>query len=116
MPMARGIVYAEGLVFGRQSTGRSLRLGNALAGAELAASVADPAALLHQAAVAVAPLHQSNDVQRTVLEAMAAGLPVVATSGVRQRRWGGGDEELLLADQPNGFARIGGHVLYSRSV
>src|SRR5260370_34824224 len=104
MPMARGIVYAEGLVFGRQSTGRSLRLGNALVGAELAASVADPAALLHQATVAVAPLHQSNDVQRTVLEAMAAGVPVGATSGARQRPGGGGGRELRVAGAPEGIA------------
>ena len=86
-------------------------LGNALAGAELVTGVPDPGALLHQSTVAVAPLRHATDVHRTVLEPMAAGLAVVATSGVLQRLTVGAGEEVLVADEPKDFARKVIHLL-----
>jgi len=83
----------------------SVPVGNALAGAEVTASVADPVPLLQQATVAVAPLRHGRDIQRSVLEPMAVGLAVVATSVARQRLERAGGEELLVADEPKDLAR-----------
>ncbi|HZW90107.1 MAG TPA: glycosyltransferase family 4 protein, partial [Myxococcaceae bacterium] len=76
-----------------------------LAGADITAGVADTGPLLQQATVAVAPLRHGREVQRSVLEPMAVGLAVVATSVARQRLERAGGEELSIADEPKDFAR-----------
>jgi len=80
------------------------RLRAALAGAVLATGIPDPGPVLRQSTVAVAPLRHSTEVQRTILEPMAAMLPVVATSGVLQRLAVNPGRELLVADDPKDFA------------
>lgn len=59
---------------------------------------------LRRAAVAVAPMQAGSGQQLKVLEAMASGTPVVATtlaaSGIEARR----GEHLLVADEPDAFA------------
>lgn len=63
---------------------------------------------LRRAAVAVAPMQAGSGQQLKVLEAMASGTPVVATtlaaSGIEARH----GEHLLVADEPHAFAA---HVL-----
>jgi polysaccharide biosynthesis protein PslH len=111
MPLIRERVpNARFVIVSREPVGIP-SLGHALAGAELVAGVSDPGALLHQSTVAVAPLRHGTDVHRTVLEPMAAGLAVVATSGVLQRLTVGAGEEVLVADEPKDFARKVIHLL-----
>jgi glycosyltransferase involved in cell wall biosynthesis len=53
---------------------------------------------LNQAAVFVAPLRFAAGIQNKVLEAMAAGTPVVTTSLINEGLSAQPDHELLLAD------------------
>ena len=66
--------------------------------------VEDVASHLRRAAVAVAPMQAGSGQQLKVLEAMASGTPVVATtlavSGIEARH----GEHLLVADEPHAFA------------
>lgn len=104
MPIVRERVPGARLViFSRESVANP-RLGAALAGAVLATGIPDPGPVLRQSTVAVAPLRHSTEVQRTILEPMAAMLPVVATSGVLQRLAVNAGHELLVADDPKDFA------------
>ena len=75
-----------------------------LPGVTVTGALPDLAPVLAAAHVMVAPLRFSSGIQNKVLEAMAAGLPVVTTSGVA----GGvpGSEGLLrAADDADGLAR-----------
>lgn len=60
----------------------SLRNRARRAGVEVTGTVPDVRPYLWRAAIAVAPLETAHGVQNKVLEAVAAGLPVVATSAV----------------------------------
>jgi glycosyltransferase involved in cell wall biosynthesis len=111
MPLVRERVPGARLVVVSREPAGTPPLGSALAGAEIAASVADPVPVLHQATVAVAPLRQGRDIQKSVLEPMAAGLAVIATPGARQRLQGASGEELVVADEPRDFARKIVHLL-----
>ena len=66
--------------------------------------VPDIRVALDEARVSIAPLTWGGGIKGKVVEAMAGGLPVVATSvgaeGMRVR----GGEELLIADEPEAFA------------
>ena len=53
-------------------------------GASVTGAVADVRPYLHQAAISVAPLRTARGLQNKVLEALAAGLPVVTTSAVAE--------------------------------
>jgi hypothetical protein len=57
------------------------------------------------AAVAVAPLRIARGLQNKVLEAMAMRVPVVASPAAFQGINAVADEDLLVADEPEGFAR-----------
>jgi glycosyltransferase involved in cell wall biosynthesis len=86
-------------------------VAGALTGAELVAGVPDPALMLHQSMVAVAPLRHGGDLRRTVLEPMGAALPVVATSAVLKGLAVSAGLELLVADEPKEFALKVAHLL-----
>jgi hypothetical protein len=74
-------------------------------GVEIAAPVTDVRALLHTHAVAAAPAQAGSDLRSSVLEPMAAGVPVVATTtAVSQLRAVAG-RDILTADDPLDFAR-----------
>ena len=59
---------------------------------------------LWRAAVAVAPLHTARGLQNKVLEALAAGVPVVTTTAVGEGLPGGVASGCAFADQPEYFA------------
>lgn len=67
--------------------------------------VPDLNAYLNEAAVFVAPLRFAAGVQNKVLEAMAAGTPVVTSSLVNKGLSAAEERDLLVADTPAGFAR-----------
>jgi glycosyltransferase involved in cell wall biosynthesis len=71
---------------------------------EIHANVPDPAAFLRSLAVVIAPLRAGGGMRIKVLEAMALGKPIVATSVGA----GGIDvhdgEDILIADDPDAFA------------
>jgi glycosyltransferase involved in cell wall biosynthesis len=60
---------------------------------------------LHAASVSIAPLRVARGVQNKVLEAFAAGTPVVATSAAAKGIVAQPGEHLLVADDPQAFAR-----------
>jgi glycosyltransferase involved in cell wall biosynthesis len=60
---------------------------------------------LWRSAVSVAPVELAQGVQNKVLEALAAGLPVVVTSAVRAGLPAGVERGCLVADEPDGFSR-----------
>lgn len=80
-------------------------------GARLAADAPDVRPHLAEASVVVVPLRIGGGSRLKILEAMAAGRPVVSTSigaeglGVRH------NEHILLADDPQEFAHITVHLL-----
>jgi glycosyltransferase involved in cell wall biosynthesis len=77
VPKVRIVIASKGsMLFGRKSD---------LVGVEVIAPVTDLRPLFHADTVAVAPLRAGGDVRSSVLEPMAAGVPVVATSRVRDR-------------------------------
>lgn len=73
-------------------------------GAEVAGFVEDMAIELRRAHVAVAPLLSGAGAQTKVLEAMACGTPVVATSLANAAIGAEHGRDLLLADEPEAFA------------
>jgi sugar transferase (PEP-CTERM/EpsH1 system associated) len=66
---------------------------------------ADLSQVLNQAAVFAAPLRFAAGIQNKVLEAMAAGLPVVTTSVVNAGIQARSGAELIVADEPDEAAR-----------
>lgn len=66
--------------------------------------VADLNAALNDAAVFAAPLRFAAGVQNKVLEAMAAGLPVVTTSYVNSGLEAEDGRHLIVADEPEAFS------------
>ena len=80
----------------------------ALAGIEgvtVTGSVTDVREYLDKASVCVVPLRIAQGVQNKILEAMASGLPVVATSKVLPGLNAKPDRDLLVADEPADFAK-----------
>lgn len=80
------------------------RLADAVGGVEVTGSVLDVRPHLSAAAVFVAPLHLARGVQNKVLEAVAAGLPCVVTTAVRDGLPEGIAKACLVADDAEGFA------------
>ncbi len=66
--------------------------------------VPDIRACLRQARVAVCPITVGAGIQTKVIEAMAMGRPVVATSKACQALSAKNGEDLLIADEPKAFA------------
>lgn len=88
---------------GAEPVGRVRRLA-ALPGVSVSGYVADLNGLLNESAVFVAPLRFSAGVQNKVLEAMAAGVPVVATPNVNEGMAAEPGREILLAEDAAGLA------------
>jgi polysaccharide biosynthesis protein PslH len=71
-------------------------------GVEVTGRVDDPREWLRRAQVSVAPLHIARGIQNKVLEAMAMGLPVVATTNATQGVGGRDGDHYLVADDVDG--------------
>lgn len=83
------------------------------AGVEVLSPAPDMAACLRDAAVAVAPMQSGGGVQTKVLEAMATGLPVVATALANSGIRASDGEHLAIADGAAAFAEAIGGLLGS---
>jgi sugar transferase (PEP-CTERM/EpsH1 system associated) len=59
---------------------------------------------LHKGAIAICPLRCGSGMQNKVLEAMAAGTPIVATSIANLAIGARNEKELMVADRPEAFA------------
>ena len=97
VPQARFVVASKDPITNPAAAGR-------LRGVELLPST-DLRLLFHDRAVAAAPLHAGFDVRGSVLEAMAAGIPVVTTGRVREHLGATADFELRVGDTATDFAR-----------
>jgi glycosyltransferase involved in cell wall biosynthesis len=97
IPEARFVVYSRDPV----PTGRSL---TELTGVEVVGSVTDVRPLLHTAAVAAASGRPGSDLRSTVLEPLAAGIPVVAPSRVREQLFPEVGHGIRIADHPSDVA------------
>lgn len=78
-------------------------LGEQQPGVEITGFV-DPRPYLERAAVLIAPLRSSGGMRVMLLEALARGIPVVATSLACTGLELVGGEQLLIADRPSDFA------------
>lgn len=101
IPQTRFLLYSRDPA----PTGRAM---TQLAGVEVAASTTDVRPLLHSGVVAAAPVRLGSDLRGAVLEPMAAGIPVVATSKVRDQLPGEIDHAMRIADDPSEAA---GHLV-----
>jgi glycosyltransferase involved in cell wall biosynthesis len=66
--------------------------------------VPDMRLYLSKAAVCVVPLRIAMGIQNKILEAMAMGVPVVATSAANRGINAAHGQEILVADDPESFA------------
>jgi glycosyltransferase involved in cell wall biosynthesis len=78
---------------------------------EVTGFVADMRPYIEQAQVAVCPLPYAVGIQNKILEAMALGTPVVASSHAAAGLLATADQNLLIADQPSAFAASVLHLL-----
>ena len=78
---------------------------------EVTGYVADIRPYIEQAQVAVCPLPYAVGIQNKILEAMALGTPVVASSHAATGLLATAEQNLLVADQPEAFAASVLHLL-----
>jgi polysaccharide biosynthesis protein PslH len=101
----RAVPGAEFWCVGRDPCSAVRAAAHRAVGVHLTGSVPDVCPYLARASVSVAPIRYGTGTRLKILEAMAAGLPVVSTrlgaEGLDFRP----DEDLVLADRPGAFAR-----------
>ncbi|XZE54253.1 TIGR03087 family PEP-CTERM/XrtA system glycosyltransferase [Planctomycetaceae bacterium SH139] len=78
LPKLSGVIDVQLSVVGRRPCRQVLELGS-IPGVKIVGEVPDVRPHLHQADVAISPLKLARGIQNKVLEAMAAGMPVVVT-------------------------------------
>jgi sugar transferase (PEP-CTERM/EpsH1 system associated) len=78
--------------------------------------VPDIRAYLSKAAVCVVPLRIAMGVQNKILEAMAMGVPVIATSVANRGINARNEREILVADEPESFAAATTRLLTDQSL
>lgn len=103
--ISREMPAARLLIVGQRPTRDVRRLGR-LPGIEVTGPVPDVRPYFGQAQVAVAPLRVAQGMQTKILEAMAMGLPVVATSRAYTGLEARPGEHLFVEDDPARFADI----------
>ncbi|MBX3395235.1 MAG: TIGR03087 family PEP-CTERM/XrtA system glycosyltransferase [Phycisphaerae bacterium] len=94
---------ARFLVVGRRPTRAVRRLGR-LPGIEVTGAVVDATEYLARCRVIVAPLRLARGIPNKVLEAMAAGRPVVSTRAVGLTLDATAGQEIVIADEPEQMA------------
>jgi sugar transferase (PEP-CTERM/EpsH1 system associated) len=100
----RSVPAARFVVVGARPAARVLRLARADPSVSVLGFVDDLGPHLRAATVAVAPMQAGAGQQFKVLEAMAAGTPVVATPVAAEALDVGGEDALLVAGTPEAFA------------
>jgi glycosyltransferase involved in cell wall biosynthesis len=91
------------MIVGSRPAADVLRLGN-LPGVEVTGNVPDIRPYLAGAKVAVIPMRISQGIQNKILEAMAAGLPVVTTPAAAAGFHSDHTMPLAIAENPEKFA------------
>jgi glycosyltransferase involved in cell wall biosynthesis len=92
-------------IVGATPTDRVRALHNADNGIEVLGKVPEVTTYLHKATIAVCPMRSGSGIQNKVLEAMATGTPVVATSIANRGVQGHPERDLLVADTAETFAQ-----------
>jgi len=103
-PLVRARVPAAELVIVGQRPAPNVRRLARRSGITVTGWVPDVSPLLQSAAVFVAPLRIARGIQNKILEAMAAGLPVVATPAALGGINAVPGRDVLVDDTPDGFA------------
>jgi sugar transferase (PEP-CTERM/EpsH1 system associated) len=98
-PLRQAQPQATFAIVGRRPTDAVLKLANQ-PGIDVLGGVPDVRTYLAQASVAVAPLRIARGIQNKVLEALAMGLPVVASSAAMEGLDAADGRELVRADTP----------------
>jgi sugar transferase (PEP-CTERM/EpsH1 system associated) len=102
--LRRNVPTAEFWIVGSNPGSEVQSLGT-VPGITITGHVKDVRPYLAGSAVAVAPLRIARGTQNKILEAMAMGIPVVATSQASKGIDAAAGHDLLVADQPEAFAR-----------
>lgn len=103
----RAVPQARFTICGSRPTGEVLSLGRR-AGVTVTGRVPDVRPYLERAQVAVVPLRMARGIQNKLIEAMAMGLPCVATTASWEGIDVAGDGGVAVTDEPQRFAE---HVI-----
>jgi sugar transferase (PEP-CTERM/EpsH1 system associated) len=110
----RDVPTAQFVIVGKNPTANVRRL-ESIRGVRVTGTVPDVRPYLRRAAVAVAPLRIARGVQNKVLEAMAMGVPVVATAKAYEGLSAKVAEHLFVEDDPPALAEAVVHLLQTPS-
>lgn len=116
LPAVRAKVSGARVVIPGRYLPRSARRLARLPGVEIVGIGGDLRTLLRHAAVAVSPSGDSNGARQGALEAMAAGVPLVASKKNLSGLWAKFDREVYVKDDPNALARRLVELLRSESM
>ena len=116
LPAIRARVRGASVVIPGRYLPRSARSLARLPGVEIVRNTGDLRALLRRAAVAVSPLADSNGGRQGALEAMAAGVPLVATRKNLTGQGAAFEREVYVRDDPRALARRLVELLSSESM
>lgn len=110
-PILRKTIPAVKLVVTGRTSGVDLTGIADCSGIELTGYVEDIRTVLESSAACIIPLRQGGGTRLKILEAMAAGVPVVSTSIGAEGIEAVPGKHLLIADEPFEFANVVGQVL-----
>lgn len=105
LPLVRETFPSASAVLAGRSPGAAVQSIAAMRGIELHENPPDLSVLYTKADIAVVPLSEGGGTRIKILEAMASGLPVVATSLAAEGLELAENEEILLAESDEGLAR-----------